>query len=85
MLSDPSKRKQYDQFGHAAFQQGAGGAGGFSNFDFGDMSDIFEDLFGGMGGFGGFSGFTQSGSRRSSNGIGWPLILKKLFMDVRKI
>ncbi len=67
VLSDPQKRKQYDQFGHAAFQGGAGGAG-FSNFDFGDMSDIFEDLFGGLGGFGGFSGFTSSGSRRSSNG-----------------
>ena len=70
VLSDPQKRKQYDQFGHAAFQGGgAGGAGGFSGFDFGDMSDIFEDLFGGMGGsFGGFSSFTSSGSRRSSNG-----------------
>ena len=69
VLSDPSKRKQYDQFGHAAFQGGAGGAGGFSGFDFGDMSDIFEDLFGGMGGgFGGFSGFTSGGSRRSANG-----------------
>ena len=68
VLSDPQKRKQYDQFGHAAFSGGAGGAGGFSGFDFGDinMSDIFEDLFG--GGFGGFSGFTSSGNRRSSNG-----------------
>lgn len=67
VLSDPTKRQQYDQFGHAAFQ-GAGGAGGFSNFDFGDMSDIFEDLFGGLGGFGGFSGFSSAGNRRSSNG-----------------
>ena len=67
VLSDPGKRKQYDQFGHAAFQGGgAGGAGGFSGFDFGDMSDIFEDLFG--GGFGGFSSFTSGSSRRSSNG-----------------
>ncbi len=68
VLSDPQKRKQYDQFGHAAFSGGPGGAGGFSNFDFGDMSDIFEDLFGGLGGFGGFSGFSSSNSRRSSNG-----------------
>ena len=68
VLSDPNKRQQYDQFGHAAFQGGAGGTGGFNNFDFGDMSDIFEDLFGGLGGFGGFSGFSSSGSRRSSNG-----------------
>ena len=68
VLSDPQKRKQYDQFGHAAFSNGAGGAGGFSNFDFGDMSDIFEDLFGGLGGFGGFSSFGGSSSRRSANG-----------------
>ena len=66
VLSDPEKRKQYDQFGHAAFSGGAGGAG-FSNFDFGDMSDIFDDLFGGLGGFGFSSGF-GSNSRRSSNG-----------------
>lgn len=67
VLSDKDKRRQYDQFGHAAFQGGAGGAG-FGDFDFGDMSDIFEDLFGGLGGFGGFSGFTKQGSRRSANG-----------------
>ena len=61
MLSDAEKRRQYDQFGHAAFEGGAGGAGaGGFDFDFGDMGDIFGDLFGGM--FGG------GGSRRNSNG-----------------
>lgn len=58
VLSDPDKRRQYDQFGHSAFEGGAGGAGGFdfSNFDMGDIfGDIFGDLFGGR-------------SRRSNNG-----------------
>lgn len=52
VLSDETKRKQYDQYGHAAFDQMNGGAGGydFSDFDFGD---IFGDLFGGSFGFGG--------------------------------
>ncbi len=50
VLSDSEKRAQYDQFGHAAFEGGAGGAGGFdfSGMDFGDIfGDIFGDLFGG--------------------------------------
>ncbi len=51
VLSDADKRQQYDQFGHAAFENGGGGGGfnggfggGFEGFDF---SDIFGDLFGG--------------------------------------
>ena len=52
ILSDAEKRSQYDQFGHAAFEQGGpgGGPGGFdfSGMDFGDMfGDIFEGFFGG--------------------------------------
>ena len=65
VLSDPQKRQQYDQFGHAAFDQGGGGAGGFGGFggfDFGgDMGDIFGDIFGDL--FGG-----GSRSRRANNG-----------------
>lgn len=54
MLSDPDKRKRYDQFGHAAAGQGAaGGPGGhgFENMDdiFEQFGDIFSDLFGGGG------------------------------------
>ena len=52
VLSDPQKKAQYDQFGHAAFEQGGAGWGGggfdFNSADFGDIfGDIFGDLFGG--------------------------------------
>jgi molecular chaperone DnaJ len=62
VLSDAEKRRQYDQFGHTAFEQGGGGAGGFGGFDFngGDMGDIFGDIFGDL--FGG------GRSRRANNG-----------------
>ena len=64
VLSDKSKRGQYDQFGHGFEQRGGGQpGGGFGGFDFSGFSqgggqgfegfeDIFSDIFGG-GGFGG--------------------------------
>lgn len=59
-LSDPQKKAAYDQYGHAAFEQGmGGGAGGFGGFSGGfggtqgfDFSDIFSQMFGGAGGGG---------------------------------
>ena len=61
VLSDPEKRKQYDQFGHSAFTNANGGFSGFEGFDFGNVSDIFEDIFEGMG----FS--TGRGRKRNAN------------------
>jgi len=64
VLSDSGRRKNYDQFGHAAFD-GTGGRGGFSNADFSSTfsdifeSDIFDDFFGGFG--------NTRGRRRSSS------------------
>ncbi|MEL6374742.1 MAG: molecular chaperone DnaJ [Pseudomonadota bacterium] len=50
VLKDPQKRAAYDQFGHAAFENGMGGrggpGGGFGPEFSSSMSDIFDDLFG---------------------------------------
>jgi len=55
ILSDKERKTNYDQFGHAAFEN-SGGRSGFSNFDFSNsFSDIFEDFF---------EGFGESQSRR---------------------
>ena len=61
VLSSTERKQSYDNFGHAAFENGGGGRGGFGNFDFSNsFSDIFEDFFG--EGFGG-----ERRSRRSNN------------------
>lgn len=62
VLSDPQKRAQYDQFGHAAFEQGGPGWGDAGGFDFNsmDFSDIFGDIFGDL-----FGGGSRSRGRNS--------------------
>ncbi|AKJ65403.1 molecular chaperone DnaJ [Kiritimatiella glycovorans] len=71
VLSDPEKKRRYDQFGHRAFQQGGGpgGAGGFGGFDFGgiDLEEALRTFMGATGGGGGggiFEEFFGGGGRR---------------------
>ena len=64
VLSNSERKQNYDNFGHAAFENGGGGGGGFGNFDFsGSFSDIFEDFFGE-----GFGGGGRKRGRRSNRG-----------------
>ena len=65
ILSDKSKKENYDNFGHAAFENGGNGQGGFGGFSGADFSDIFEDFFGDFGG-----GGRRSSRRRDSNNRG---------------
>lgn len=69
VLSDPKKRAQYDQFGHAAFdpRMGGGSGGGFYEGNAADFGDIFGDLFGGGDIFGSFFGGGGRGAQRAAN------------------
>ncbi|MFV0249939.1 MAG: molecular chaperone DnaJ [Bacilli bacterium] len=68
ILSDESKRKQYDQFGHSAFNNNGGGGNGGYDFSGFDFSDIFGDIFG--NGFGGFGfGGSSNRSRKGSDSL----------------
>lgn len=65
ILSDDQKRAAYDQYGHAAFEQGGMGGGGYGGGgqDFGDIfGDVFGDIFGG-----GRRGGGQSRARRGAD------------------
>jgi len=65
VLKDEQKRAAYDQFGHAAFENGMGGGGGGHPHDFASsFADVFDDLFGEfMGGGGRRRGGGGSGQR----------------------
>lgn len=92
ILSDPNKRKTYDQFGSAAFENGGGGAGGgfgggYSGFDFNDidLESILKDVFGGdrfssFSDFGGGFG-SRSRSTRSKRGSDLRIVLDLSFEE----
>ena len=64
VLSDQERKQNYDNFGHAAFENGGGRQGGFGGFNGADFSDIFEDFFGD------FSSEGRSRGRKNTNNRG---------------
>ncbi len=89
VLKDPAKRQQYDQFGHAAFGQGAGfgGAYGFQGFDLGDALRAFMRDFGGFGFediFGGGRTSTRNSNRGRDLQIQIALTLEEIATGVTK-
>ena len=82
ILSDPQKRAQYDQYGHAAFEGGGFGGGGMNMEDiFSQFGDIFGSAFG--GGFGGF-GQGQGRVKGSDLRIRVNLTLEEIIKGVEK-
>ncbi|MBN2747456.1 MAG: molecular chaperone DnaJ [Bacteroidales bacterium] len=86
VLSDPNKKQRYDQFGHAAFEGGAGG-GGFGGGHGMTMEDIFSqfgDIFGGFGFGGGSRGGRRSVNRGTNIRIKVKLTLKEVVHGAEK-
>lgn len=86
VLSDPEKRKRYDQFGFAGVDPNAAGAGGFgqggfSTGDFDDLNDIFSSFFGGSSGFGGFGSSQRRTDTSPHKGADKMMRMNISFMD----
>ncbi len=85
VLGDESKRRQYDQFGSAAFSGGAGFgggssySGGFSGF--GGFDDIFDNIFSGFSGGGFTSGFGSESRSRKTRGSDLLKRVRLTFME----
>ena len=86
VLSDDNKKARYDQYGHAAFENGGAGAGGFGGGGM-NMDDIFSqfgDIFGGGGGFGGFGGGGSSRGRARVKGSNLRIRVKLTLEEIAK-
>ncbi|GAB1451766.1 molecular chaperone DnaJ [Draconibacterium sp.] len=88
VLSNPTKKQRYDQFGHAGVGGAAGGGFGGGFRDVEDIFSSFGDIFGGhFGGFGGFGGSSRGGrrvSRGSDLRVKVTLDLKEIIEGVEK-
>ena len=83
VLSNSERKQNYDNFGHAAFENGGGGRGGFGNFDFSShFSDIFEDFFG--EGFGGGRRSRRSNNRGSDLRYDLTISLEEAYMGKKQ-
>ncbi|MFP7721536.1 molecular chaperone DnaJ [Lysobacter sp. A3-1-A15] len=80
VLSDASRRRMYDQHGHAAFEHGMGGGG--PGFGQADMGDIFGDIFGNI--FGGGMGGARGPRRGADIGYVMELALEEAVVGVEK-
>ena len=88
ILSDSTKKQQYDRFGHAGMRGAGGGGGGGHHMNMEDIFSQFGDVFGGGGGgFGGFGG-GGGGRRRRMKGadlrIKVKLTLEEIATGVKK-
>ena len=84
VLSNAERKQNYDNFGHAAFQNSSGGnGGGFADFDFSShFSDIFEDFFG--TGFGGGRRTRKSNFRGSDLRYDLSVTLEEAFIGKKQ-
>ncbi len=84
ILSNQDKKSKYDQFGHAAFENGGSGGGGFGGMNMDDIFSQFGDIFGGhfSGGGGGFSGFGGGGRQARVKGTNLRIRVKLELKDI---
>src|SRR3954466_3090442 len=69
VLSDPQKRKLYDQYGHEGLRGRGAAAHDFSRMDVTDIFSMFNDIFAGGGGGGGFGGMGGQRQQRVPRGF----------------
>ncbi|WP_413113948.1 molecular chaperone DnaJ [Thaumasiovibrio sp. DFM-14] len=84
ILTDAQKKAAYDQYGHAAFEQGGFGGGGFGGGAGGDFGDIFGDVFGDIFGGGGGRRQQQRAQRGSDLRYNMELSLEEAVRGVTK-